>query len=304
MTERSRHAYRQIARLLPEGFRRAAGRDLEDAAMACLDRERARFGVIGVAAAWIRIVADTMTSALALRRRPRPAFVPSGIDPDRLVAVQGLSEGLMDNFRKDVRYAIRSLRRQPAFTTIVVLTLALGIGANTAVFSVLNGVVLRPLGYPHPEQLEFITSQFPNLGFEQFWVSLPEFVEYRENNHVFTMVGAYRSDEVNLGVDPPARVVDGLVTPEVMDVLGVKPQAGRWFEAADSIPHAEPVVILSWELWQRSFGGDSSLVGKQITVNNTSQRVVGIMPRGFDLHDQKIEIWRPLTIDPSTFPNS
>ena len=142
-----------------------------------------------------------------------PRFVPSSTDPNRLVAVQGITEGLMDNFRKDIRYAIRSLRRQPAFTLIVILTLALGIGANTAVFSVLNAVVLRPLGYPHPEQLELITSQFPSMGFEQFWVSLPEFVEYRDNNHVFTTVGAYRSDEVNLGIDPPARVVEGLVTP-------------------------------------------------------------------------------------------
>ena len=84
----------------------------------------------------------------------------------------------------------------------------------------------------------------------------------------------------------------------------MRPFAGRWFEAADSIPNAEPVVILSWELWQRSFGGGNAIVGQQITVNNVSRRVVGIMPRGYDLHDQKIEIWRPLTIDPSTFPNN
>jgi predicted permease len=304
VADRSRRAYRQIARLLPEDFRLTAGAELEDAAVACVERERARFGPAGALSAWIRIIADTVTSALALRRRPRPAFVPSGTDPNRLVAVQGFTEGLMDNFRKDLRYAIRSLRRQPAFTLIVVLTLALGIGANTAVFSVLNAVVLRPLGYPHAGELELITSQFPNIGFDQFWVSLPEFVEYRDNNHVFTTVGAYRSDEVNLGVDPPARVVDGLVTHEVMQVLGVRPLAGRWFEAADSIPNAEPVVILSWELWQRLFGGNTAIVGQQITVNNTSQRVVGIMPRGYDLHDQKIEIWRPLTINPSTFPNN
>ena len=89
-----------------------------------------------------------------------------------------------------------------------------------------------------------------------------------------------------------------------MEVLGVRPLAGRWFEAADSLPNAEPVVILSWELWQRSFGGSGTIVGQQITVNNVSRRVVGIMPRGYDVHDQKIEIWRPITIDPSTFPNN
>ena len=210
----------------------------------------------------------------------------------------------MDNFRKDVRYAIRALRRQPAFTFIVVITLALGIGANTAVFSVLNAVVLRPLPYPHPAELELITSQFPQIGFEQFWVSMPEFVEYRDNNHSFVSVGAYRADEVNLGVDPPARVVDGLITPELMPTLGVPPIAGRWFEPGDSVPHAEPVVILSWELWQRSFAGNPAVLNQMIKVNNVSQRVVGIMPRGYDVHDEKIEIWRPLTIDPSTFPNN
>ena len=88
----------------------------------------------------------------------------------------------MPTFLQDVRHAFRSLTRQPAFATIVVLTLALGIGANTAVFSVVNGVLLRPLGYPQPERLQFITSQFPGLGFDQFWVSQPEHVEVRQQN--------------------------------------------------------------------------------------------------------------------------
>ena len=301
MHDRSRRAYRLIARTLPEEFRRAAGRDLEDAAIACLEHARATRGVPGAAAAWMHLVADTITSAIALRRQARPSFIASSLDPDRLVATQGPLEGLMDNFRKDVRYAIRALRRQPSFTFIVVITLALGIGANTAVFSVLNAVVLRPLPYPHASELQLITSQFPQIGFDQFWVSLPEFVEYRDNNHSFVSVGAYRPDEVNLGVDPPARVIDGLVTPEVMPVLGVAPIAGRWFEPGDSVPHAEPVVMLSWELWQRSFAGNPATLGQMIKVNNISRRVVGIMPRGYDLHDAKIEIWRPLTIDPSTF---
>src|SRR6476661_7382728 len=98
---------------------------------------------------------------------------------------------LMDTLRQDLVYALRSLRRQPGFTIITVLTLALGIGANTAVFSVVNGVVLRPLGYPEPERLVFVTSKFPGLGFDQFWVSLPEFVEYRDRNQAFETIGAY-----------------------------------------------------------------------------------------------------------------
>jgi putative ABC transport system permease protein len=210
----------------------------------------------------------------------------------------------MGTFRHDLLYTLRSLRRQPAFTLVTVLTLALGIGANTAVFSVVNGVVIRPLGYPEPSRLAFVTSQFPGLGFDQFWVSMPEFVEYRDRNHAFESIGAYNVGAVNLNANPPSRPVRAVVTPELMPALGVRPAAGRWFTDQDSVPNAEPVAILSWELWQRAFGGDPGLLNQTIQLNSAATRVVGIMPRGFDVHDQKVEIWQPLTIDPSTFPTS
>jgi putative ABC transport system permease protein len=209
----------------------------------------------------------------------------------------------MDNLGKDIRYAFRALRRQPAFALITILTLALGIGANTAVFSVVNGVLLRPLGYPQPERLEFITSQFPGLGFNQFWVSLPEFVEFRDHNESFSSVGAYNVGAANLGTSTPSRPVMALVTPELMPTLGVPPLRGRTFTAADSVPNAPNVAILSHELWQRSFGGDEKVIGRTVRINDAPTQVVGIMPRGFDVHDQKVELWLPLTIDPSTFVN-
>jgi hypothetical protein len=110
----------------------------------------------------------------------------------------------MNTLFKDARYAVRALRRQPGFTTIALLTLALGIGANTAVFSVVSGVLLRPLPYPAPEQLQYITSQFPGLGFNQFWVSLPEFLEFRDLNQAFASVGAYNIGAANLDPRLPA----------------------------------------------------------------------------------------------------
>ena len=209
----------------------------------------------------------------------------------------------MDNLRKDIQYALRALRRQPGFALITVLTLALGIGANTAVFSAVNGVLLRPLGYPQPDRLEYITSQFPGLGFDQFWVSLPEFVEFKQHNQAFSNVGAYNIGAVNLGTSTPSRPVSGLVTPELMPTLGVGPYLGRWFKPEDSVPNAPNVVILAYELWQRSFGSDRAVIGKTIRVNDQSVEVVGVMPRGFDVHDQKVEIWQPLTMDPATYPN-
>jgi predicted permease len=209
----------------------------------------------------------------------------------------------MDTLIKDLKYALRSLRRQPGFTIITIVTLALGIGANTAVFSVVNGVVLRPLPYKDPSRLMFVTSQFPNLGFDQFWVSLPEFIEYRDRNHVFESVGAYQVGAVNLGASSPSRPVRAVITAELMPTLGVPPMSGRFFTSDDTLPSAEPVAILSWELWQRSFAADPNVLNQKIQVNNVATRVVGIMPRGYDVHDQKIEMWEPLTIDPSTFAN-
>ncbi|MGE3344107.1 MAG: ABC transporter permease [Vicinamibacterales bacterium] len=208
----------------------------------------------------------------------------------------------MDVLLTDVRFALRTLRRNPAFALLTVLTLALGIGANTAIFSVVNGVLLRPLDYPKSDRLVFITTQFPTLGFDQFWMSLPEYAEFREHNQAFASVGGYSVGAINLDTDPPSRPVQAVVTPDLMPTLGVAPLHGRWFEEQDSRPGAPPVTILSWELWQRAYGGESSVVGRQIMLNNISTQVVGVMPRGYDVHEQRVEIWQPLTIDPATFP--
>ncbi|HEX5069182.1 MAG TPA: ABC transporter permease [Vicinamibacterales bacterium] len=205
---------------------------------------------------------------------------------------------------RQLRLAVRALLRQPAFAVITVLTLALGIGANTAVFSVIRGVLLRPLPYPKPEQLQYITSQFPALGFDQFWVSMPEFSELRDNNQVFSSVGAYAIAALNIDTNPPSRPVVGAVTPELMPTLGVAPHRGRMFTVEDSRPNAAPVGILSYEIWQREYGGDESVVGRSVRMSGRSVEIVGIMPPGYDVHDSKVEVWRPLTIDPSTFPNS
>jgi predicted permease len=206
----------------------------------------------------------------------------------------------MDRLQQDLVYALRNLRKSPGYALVTVLTLALGIGANTAIFSVVNGVVLRPLAYPEPNRLVFITSQFPTLGFDQFWVSAPEFLEFRERNQAFEDVGAYRSGAVNLGTpDQPRRVNSAVITSELMPVLGVQPVRGRMFSREDTLPGAEDVGILSSELWTASFARDESVIGRVIPVNGASTRIVGIMPPGYDVHDQKVQIWLPLTLDPA-----
>jgi len=202
---------------------------------------------------------------------------------------------------REVRYAVRTLLRSPGFTAIAILTLALGIGANTAIFSVVNGVILRPLPYPDPGQLVLITSQFPTLGFDQFPVDAAEFLEFRERNRSFSNVGAYFATAVNVGgQSSPARVTSALASASLFPTLGVTPEAGRWFTDQETLPNASPVALLSDELWRSNFGGERSIVGRKVDIDGVQTQVVGIMPKGFDVHDQGVRVWLPLTLDPDS----
>ena len=206
----------------------------------------------------------------------------------------------MGELLQDFQYSARSLARTPGFALLAVLTLALGIGANSAIFSVINGVILKPLGYPQPDQLVMITSQFPSLGFDKFWVSPPEYFELRERAKSFNEIGAYRSNAVNLSEgDTPERVNAVNATWTLFKSLGVPAYRGRVFNERDDLPNSEPVALLSYELWQRAFAGDASLIGKQIDIDGTKTTVLGIMPRGFDIHDSNAEIWLPMGLDPA-----
>ena len=221
-----------------------------------------------------------------------------------------------DNLRQDLRLAVRSLLRAPGFAAVTILTLALGIGANTAIFSIVNGVILRPLGYPKPEQLMYLTTQFPAFGFDQFWVSPPEYFEFREMNQSFSAVGAYTTGEVNLTAgDRPMRVRSAAVDDALLTALGVQPVAGRLFSKGEADltgpPPAQnappvplpPFVILSYELWQRAFGGQQGIVGQTIQVNGLAREVIGIMPPGTDVMDNRTEIWTPLGLNPGQRQN-
>jgi predicted permease len=221
----------------------------------------------------------------------------------------------LDHFRQDLRHAVRSLLRSPAFSLVTILTLALGIGANTAIFSIVNGVILRPLGYPKPEQLMYLTTQFPAFGFDQFWVSPPEYFEFRELNQSFSAVGAFTTGEVNLTAgDRPLRVRSASVDDGLLTALGVQPAMGRLFRKGETdltgpppAPGSPPVplppfVILSHELWQTAFGSQN-IVGQTVEVNGLAREVIGIMPPGVDVMDNRTEIWMPLGLNPGNRQN-
>ena len=210
----------------------------------------------------------------------------------------------MRDLLQDLRYSFRSLARTPGFAILAILTLALGIGANSAIFSVINGVILKPLGYPNPDQLVMITSQFPGLGFDKFWVSPPEYFELRERARSFSEVGAYRATAVNLSEgDTPERVNAVNLTATLFKTLGVPALRGRVFNEQEDLPNSEPVAVLAYELWQRSFAGDPALIGKQIDIDGRKTLVLGVMPPGFDIHDARGEVWIPMGLDPSNRQN-
>jgi putative ABC transport system permease protein len=200
---------------------------------------------------------------------------------------------------QDVRYAVRGLARAPGFAVIAVLTLALGIGANTAIFSVVNGVLLRPLSFPKPEQLVLVSSQFAKQRLDQFAVDGSEFIELRARSRAFQDVGAYTTGAVNVGADDaPQRVASGIVSPSLFATLRVPVLRGHAFTEQEAAPGGPLVVMLSSELWESAFGR-RPVVGSEILVDGVKRTVVGIMPRGFDVHDEGVRIWLPLRLDPA-----
>jgi predicted permease len=206
----------------------------------------------------------------------------------------------MTDLLQDLRHSIRAFARTPGFTLLAILTLALGIGANSAIFSVVNGVILKPLGYPDPERLVMITSQFPAMGFDRFWMDPPEYFDFAKHNQSFQSVGAYNVGAANLSAgDRPSRVTSVAVTASMFDVLGVGAFRGRVMKPEDNAQNTERVVVLSHELWERAFASDPAIIGKRVEISGIQRTIVGIMPRGFDLHDAGAEIWLPLGFDPA-----
>jgi putative ABC transport system permease protein len=187
----------------------------------------------------------------------------------------------MTGILQDVRYSLRQLRKSPGFTTIAVLTLALGIGANTAIFSVVNAVLLRPLPYKDSDRLVMVWEQNPHRGWFQNVVSSANFLDWKKQNHVFADMAAFESVPFNLtGDNKPEEVAGERVTTSLFSVLGVQPLRGRLFVPEEE-QHGRAAVVVSYGLWQQRYGGDPGLVGRNISLNGESYPVVGIVPPSF-----------------------
>jgi predicted permease len=205
----------------------------------------------------------------------------------------------MDTFASDMRYAFRMLRSNPGFTLVAVAALALGIGANAAIFTVVNSVLLQPLPYPEPDRLMFVGRQF---GADvQGSNSVPKYMVWRQN-HVFEAMTLYglAGSGVTIGSgDRPEQAKAMRASEGYFRVFGVAPMMGRTFTTQEDLPGGAPVAVISYNLWQSRFGGDSSIVGRPVVMDRIPTTVIGILPKGFQ-PDPPADVWMPLEADPAS----
>ena len=207
---------------------------------------------------------------------------------------------MTDGSRGILTQTLARLARNPGFAAVTVLTLGIGIGANTAIFSVVNGVLLRSLPYPDPDELVGLWHTAPGIDIPQFEQSDGSYLFYREENRTLEQMGIFGSASVNLtGTEEPERVTAAFVTASLFSTLGVVPELGRSFVEADNAPGAEALALLGHGLWMRRFGGDPDVLDRTVLVDGEARRVVGIMPSGFTLPMSDSELWVPLEIDPA-----
>jgi predicted permease len=296
----SRFLARVLLRLYPAGVRRRSGKDLEAAFLYCVARERERYGRPGVACAWAHLAADGLAASVQMRRDARRA---------RRIARQHTvittpEEGFMSRFAQDIRYAARSMRRAPLFSTVVVLTLGVTIGATTAIFTIVNAVLLRSLPYRDPGRLMLFTERIgtmPPAGF-----SAPDYIAFRDRLTSLESIAAYRNREYELsGVEAPERIIALRASASLFTLLGVGPVIGRTFTPAEDEGSAR-VAILSSRLWARAFGRDPSVIGRAVMLDRQPYSVIGVMPetfvfpsRGPLLNNVPADVYIPISFTPS-----
>jgi putative ABC transport system permease protein len=204
----------------------------------------------------------------------------------------------MDNLLSDIRYGVRNLIKRPGFTLIAVVTLALGIGANTSIFSAINALLLNPLPIPDQSRIMAIWDKNPSHGLDHNEVTVANYFDWRAQNNSFEKLALYRWWSVNLtGLETPERIQGFLVTGNFFDTLGVTPVMGRAFTEEENQPGKDAVAIIAYSLWQRRFGGDPNIINKTINVNSIIRTVVGVLPPKFNF-PKGAEVYAPIALTP------
>src|SRR4030095_7215087 len=209
----------------------------------------------------------------------------------------------MDSFLSDVRYAIRNLVKRPGFTAIAILTLAVGIGANSTIFSAINALLFKPLPFPELDRVVAIWDEDAAHGWEHNEVAFANYADWRDQNQSFEKLALYRWWSANLtGIDPPERIQGMLVTASFFDVTGTRPLMGRTFYEQENQPGNNTVAVITYSLWQRRFGGDPNILNKTIQLNGYTLTIVGVMPEQFNF-PKGSEVYAPLEITPKLAGN-
>src|SRR5258705_122456 len=207
----------------------------------------------------------------------------------------GNGKHIMETLFKDIRYGARNLLKRPGFTAIAVITLALGIGANAAIFSVVDAVLLRALPFPNPDRLVMLWEDASFAGFPRNTPAQANFADWKSQNQVFEETAAFDERSFNLTADgEPEKIEAYGVTANFFPMLGIKPALGRAFLPEEDKPEANKVVMLNYNLWQKRYGGERSVIGHEILLDGEKYTVIGVMPAGFQLLDSHIGLWVPI----------
>jgi putative ABC transport system permease protein len=284
--DREAHIIRELAAQLEDFYRDALARGTSEPEADAQARAQIRD--------WGRLACDVV-AADRRHARPRAERIVASIEhlpyPQRGVLL------MLAHILNDMRYACRQMAKAPGFTLIAVLTLAFGIGASSAVFSIVNAAMLRPLPFPEHERLVMVYEVLPRFGL--FAVAPANFLDWRAQNTSFKGIAAYGTGyETLVGADSAERISRATVSWDFFDVLGVEPALGRTFRAEEDLPQRTDVVVLSHGMWQRRFGGDPQILGRSITFSGVPSTVIGVMPPHV-VFPRTVEFWRPLGLNPA-----
>jgi len=246
-------------------------------------------------------IEDNLRTGMSSQEARRQALLKlGGIEPTKEMYRERRGLPVLETTLQDLRYATRTLRKNPGFTVIAVLTLALGIGANTAIFSMVNALLLHPYNFP---DLDRLVRVWENRGIDEGadarFIAPQDAADLQSGAAVFEALTTYRCGDFNLSAEGNVQTARGCrVSANFFDVLGVSPTSGRAFSSAEEQPGADQVAVVSYGFWQRRFAGDAAVLGKVIQINSKKYTVVGIMPRGFD-YPVPMELWVPLALTPA-----
>jgi len=286
------HDWRRLFRL-PRDNARATAREIDDEIAFHLAMREEKLRRLGVEPNEARAEARTRFGDQQLVREECVS-----IDQQHAREVR-LMEWL-DSVLADLRYAIRTLRRRPAFTLVATLTLAVGIGATTAMFTLVNGILLRPLPYPRSDRIVQLYQAYPEKGLDHWGISQENIAMYRDRSSDFESFAAYRGGRLTLtGGDRAVRLNVALVTADFFHVLGVSPARGRPFTRDEDAQGRNDIIILSDGLWHSRFGGRTDLIGSTMELDGQPTRIVGIMPPSFQFPDVQTQAWLPMGLDPT-----